>query len=378
MSTGIVTTTRVTHATPACSYAHSANRGWESDANINKSVGDDGSKCKDIALQLVEYPYGDGIEVVFAGGRRKLMHKNQTDPEYPDKKGERLDGRDLIKEWVNKHQNSKYVWNKTEFEKINVEEVDHVLGTKHFMRNKGGEGRGGSPAPPRDPPLPLTLRLNSLPPSPRLRWLSLLWDLASHPGRLNIERTISLLTAPEIIKKSYETLITVTADHSHVFTIGGYPKRGNPVFGIIQEVDNTLTVDTENRTYTTLGYADGPGGLNGSRQDLRNIDTADKDFLQQATVLLAESESHGSEDVGVFADGPGAYLFHGVVEQQYVFHVMDYALCLSESKQKSCEKHVNRGGKPNSKSGSLSLSVPSLYSLLLISISYAVLRALEA
>ena len=68
-----------------------------------------------------------------------------------------------------------------------------------WSKNKGG---AGSPAPPRDPPLPLTLRLNSLPPSPRLRWLSLLWDLASHPGRLNIERTIFLLTAPEIIKKS--------------------------------------------------------------------------------------------------------------------------------------------------------------------------------
>ena len=81
---------------------------------------------------------------------------------------------------------------------------------------------------------------------------------------------------------------------------------------------------------------------------------------------------------GVFADGPGAYLFHGVVEQQYVFHVMDYALCLSESKQKSCEKHVNRGGKPTSKSGALSLSVHSLYSLLLIAISYAVFVVLEA
>ena len=72
---------------------------------------------------------------------------------------------------------------------------------------------------------------------------------------------------------------------------------------------------------------------------------------------------------GVFAEGRGAYLFHGVVEQQYVFHVMDYALCLSESKQKSCEKHVNRGGKPKSKSGSLPLSVSSLYSLLLSTIS---------
>ena len=26
------------------------------------------------------------MEVVFGGGRRELMHKNQTDPEYPDKK----------------------------------------------------------------------------------------------------------------------------------------------------------------------------------------------------------------------------------------------------------------------------------------------------
>ena len=92
-------------------------------------------------------------------------------------------------------------------------------------------------------------------------------------------------------------MITVTADHSHVFTIGGYPKRGNPVFGIIQEVDNTFAVDKDNRTYTTLGYANGPGGLSGSRQDLRNVNTSHKNFLQQATVLTG-SETHGSEDVG--------------------------------------------------------------------------------
>ena len=69
------------------------------------------------------------------------------------------------------------------------------------------------------------------------------------------------------------------------------------MFGLIRKVDNELAVDTENKTYTTLGYMDGPGGLNGSRPDLRNVDTADKDYLQQATVLL-DYESHGSEDVG--------------------------------------------------------------------------------
>lgn len=94
-----------------------------------------------------------------------------------------------------------------------------------------------------------------------------------------------------------ETLITVTADHSHVFTIGGYPKRGNPVFGLIKKVDNQHALDLDGKPYTTLGYANGRGGLNGTRPNITNVDTADKKYRQQATVLL-RSETHGSEDVG--------------------------------------------------------------------------------
>ena len=50
MSTGIVTTTRVTHATPATAYANSASRRWESDADkLNPEfTKDDASTCKDI------------------------------------------------------------------------------------------------------------------------------------------------------------------------------------------------------------------------------------------------------------------------------------------------------------------------------------------
>ena len=33
------------------------------------------------------------------------------------------------------------------------------------------------------------------------------------------------------LTKEKDTLLTVTADHSHVFTIGGYTGRGNPIFG---------------------------------------------------------------------------------------------------------------------------------------------------
>ena len=66
---------------------------------------------------------------------------------------------------------------------------------------------------------------------------------------------------------------------------------------------------------------------------------------------------------GVYADGPGAYLFHGVFEQQYVFHVMDHALCLSDSKQKSCDKHVKRGRQLKNNANFSSAS--SMYLLLM-------------
>ena len=70
------------------------------------------------------------------------MHKNQTDPEYPDKKGERLDGKNLIQEWLDKHPNSEYVWNKTQFDHIDAEKVDHVIGTsRNVLLWSGSFGR---------------------------------------------------------------------------------------------------------------------------------------------------------------------------------------------------------------------------------------------
>ena len=80
------------------------------------------------ALQLVEYPHNNGLEVIFAGGRKKMTPKSHTDPEYPDKTGERLDGRNLIKEWVDKYPNSQYVWNKTAFHNIDPKKVNRVMG----------------------------------------------------------------------------------------------------------------------------------------------------------------------------------------------------------------------------------------------------------
>ena len=49
----------------------------------------------------------------------------------------------------------------------------------------------------------------------------------------------------------------MTADHSHVFTLGGYPDRGNPILGYVGDVNKKAK---DGLRYTTLAYANGPGG----------------------------------------------------------------------------------------------------------------------
>lgn len=61
-NSGIVTTTRVTHASPAGTYAISANRNWENDARVLED-GQDPNICKDIAYQLVHTSPGNKFKV---------------------------------------------------------------------------------------------------------------------------------------------------------------------------------------------------------------------------------------------------------------------------------------------------------------------------
>lgn len=99
MGSGFVTTTRVTHATPAALYAHVPSRRWECEKNLNEH--DVRRGCKDIARQLVEDKPGRDLNVIMGGGRQCLMSNVTGTPKdpvdtwacYSD------DGRDLISEW---------------------------------------------------------------------------------------------------------------------------------------------------------------------------------------------------------------------------------------------------------------------------------------
>lgn len=109
---GVVTTTRITHASPAGVYAHAADRDWEN----NDVVNDSGCKHEDIddiAEQLIDGEVGSRLRVVLGGGRREFRDKSFVDEE--GKKGKRTDGKDLIQEWVNLNMNNEtrhFIWNR--------------------------------------------------------------------------------------------------------------------------------------------------------------------------------------------------------------------------------------------------------------------------
>jgi alkaline phosphatase len=123
-----------------------------------------------------------------------------------------------------------------------------------------------------------------------------------------------------------ETLIIVTADHSHVLTMSGYPSRNNPILSTVDDGSGKPQKALDAKAYTTLGYANGPGASpdGKARTDVAPHEATAHDYRQQALVPM-RSETHGGEDVPIFAIGPWAHLFHGAVDQQYIFHVMNHA-----------------------------------------------------
>jgi alkaline phosphatase len=110
LSTGIVTTTRITHATPASCYAHAAHRDWEDDSMLPSDAREAG--FPDIARQFAEFAIGDGIDVAFGGGRAQFLPERAKDPEHPGVVGARTDGRDLVAAWQGRHPKGSWVWNR--------------------------------------------------------------------------------------------------------------------------------------------------------------------------------------------------------------------------------------------------------------------------
>jgi alkaline phosphatase len=340
-ATGVVSTARLTHATPAATYAHTPVRDWEADSNqpVNCEV-------KDIARQLLEASPAvqRSLKVAMGGGRTNFLPKskggsNFFDPEYPSIQGRRNDGRDLTQEWLaTRGASARYVWNLAQFNAVDPATTSHLLGLfePSHMQYEADRANDTAGEPSLTDMTDKAIKMLSKNPNGYFLHVEAgRIDHAHHAGNAKralldtIELSRAVKRAMELTNEQ-DTLIIVTADHSHTFTIAGYPHRGNNIMGLVREVPlvdgNQVTnaLDKNGLPYTTLTYANGPGYRGGSRPDLNGVDTSALDFLQEATVPLG-SETHAGEDVAIFARGPRAHLVHGSMEQNWIYHVMRYA-----------------------------------------------------
>jgi len=337
LATGIVSTARITHATPGATYAHSPERDWESDAELSTEA--KAADFPDIARQLIEFKHGDGLEVVLGGGREYFLPNTVQDPEDVSAKGRRKDGRDLTAEW-SARESSPFIWNKAQFDAIDPRSTSHLLGLfeRSHMEYEADRAKDTSGEPSI---AEMTAKaIDVLKKSDKGFFLMVEGgrvDHAHHAGnaRRALEDAIALAAAVQVATdktSEADTQILVTADHSHVFTIAGYPARGNDILGKVVTLDNKgdiaegYALDANGKPYTTLSYANGPGHRGGAeRPDLTEVDTEALDFLQEATVPMA-AETHAGEDVALYARGPSSHLLQGGHEQTISFYLMAHAL----------------------------------------------------
>lgn len=363
MSTGVISTARITHATPAAAYAKSADRNWEDVSDMPEAELNAG--CLDIADQLVNFESiledrylgvdVDGIEVVMGGGRRHFLPRdpafNSSDA-VSDTEGDRTDERDLTSEWQTQYEDGIYVMDQTGFDAIDPESTTKVFGLFNESHMQYEEDRGNDVAGEPSLSQMTEKAINILDNNEKGFFLTVesgRIDHGHHAGSAYTALTDTIEFAKAVKAafdntNSEETLIIVTADHSHVLTMGGYPKRGNPILGKVVGVgSDTPTLAGDGLPYTTLTYNNGRGFRDlgtetnadavyaddavAGRVDLTGVETTTPGFHQETIVPLS-SETHAGEDISIHASGPGAHFAQGNIEQSVVFHMINQALGL--------------------------------------------------
>lgn len=372
-ATGLISTARITHATPAAAYAKSPDRNWEDNSDMPAEA----AGCEDIASQLVNFEANlearftgidvDGIDVIMGGGRRHFLPKdasfNSADA-ASSVEGDRTDNRDLTAEWQTAYPQGAYIIDQAGFDAIdaNVTTKLFALFNESHMAYEADRKNdiAGEPSLSEMTDKAIAV-LEKDQDGFFLMVESGRIDHGHHAGSAYnaLTDTVEFAKAVEVAVNSVdlsETLIIVTADHSHVFTIAGYPKRGNPILGKVVSIGSTEpALAADDMPYTTVGYTNGLGFRNfgdvtnadmaygvapqqseigdavlynniavSGRVDLTSVDTESSGFHQEA-VIPTSSETHAGEDVGVYAIGPGAALVTGTNEQNLIFHVMAQA-----------------------------------------------------
>ena len=322
---GAITTTELTHATPAATYSHICNRNAQ----------------YHIAAQLVpggagfNSALGDGVDVLMGGGR------NHFTPCGAANTTGRADGRNLLAELQAKGYT--VAANKAEMNAASGKKFIGLYSTKSHLEYELDRtatpplGEGAS-----QPSLAeMTVKAMDL-----LAQNTNGYFLMVEGGRIdhalhgtNAKRALTdTIAFDDAIKAALakakltdptlaNTLIVVTADHDHTLAFNGYGKRGNPILDINRGYrDGQPAKDADGKTYTTLVFGNGPNRAN-TRADLDSSAVLADNYLQETGVRLS-SETHGGGDVKLFATGAGAKPFKGTLDNTKVFGLLKSAFGL--------------------------------------------------
>jgi len=345
---GVVTSTRVTHATPSALYAHSPTRDWECNTDLPADVLSECPQFKDIARQLIEDFPGKDLNVVLGGGMGLLtgdVVSTEDDPVDAAWDCIRTDGRDLFLEWQDNSmtagRNYAAVTSKSELLQSNPSSLDYLMGifSNAHMQYEWHKRQNNLDVPTLAEMTSAAIEvLQRGPDGFFLLVEGGMIDWAHHDNFRNtaLDEAAALDDAIQValdMLDLQETLIVVTSDHSHSMHMNGYPARGNNITGRATLYDDDLPI-------STLAYSSGPGydntyettfDVNGTakvtRRNITNDDFSDFSYEGQSAAPRGSS-THSGEDVFLFATGPMAHLFQGTHEQSYIAHVMGYAACI--------------------------------------------------
>lgn len=318
--TGIVSTTRITHATPATIYAHICNRNAENT----------------IATQMVPNGAGyntklgtDGMDVVLGGGLRHFLPTSLG--------GRRTDSRNLVEEM--KTAGYRYVNTGAELSAVNLANTTKLLGLFNSSDLNYDLDRVKNNI---DEPSLADMTKAAIQILSRNQTGYFLMveggriDHALHGtnAKRALEDTLAFDAAIQAAVEAVDlenTLIIVTADHDHVMAFNGYSKIGNPILGLMRDyVSNDLTKDQQGKPFTTLVFGNGGGPREAIRPVLEEADVMADDYLQEVGVKLGSpgSETHGGGDVRLTAGGAGSELFKGTLDNTEVYNLIKQAMGL--------------------------------------------------
>lgn len=331
-ATGVVTTARLTHATPAATYAHICHR----DAEYQ------------IAQQVV--PGGAGYNPALATGINVLMGGISqywipfiNNGSAIEKKG-RPDMRNLIQEM--KSAGYTFVTDKLTFDAAPTTANTKILALfdQNFANgHMSYELDRIKLNPVTEPSLSeMTAKsIDILSKNPNGYFLMVEGGRIDHALHgTNAKRALfDTIAFDDAIKTALgkvdlsNTLVVVTADHDHTMTINGYSNKGNPILDISRNYkDNGATNnhDKDGKTYTTLVFGNGPNRPATRSDVVSGTDSGQvlNDDYQQETGIKLSSETHGGGDVMLFATGAGANTFKGTLDNTKVFTLLKAALGL--------------------------------------------------